>query len=179
MSYAYWMMVNVCNDNQTRVKLTPDEFELAKIIRKQIKTLEETKIKIGKSRKNKIAVFNSTTNTIKYIDQQNLPYYKSIGYIKGGRPKSEKHKKAISETNKKKGIIPKSIGWNKGLTKETSPLVAKATAHMMGKPAWNKGKKNTGFGDPNRKNPMKDPIFIEQMLKTRRENKEKNANKKI
>ena len=178
MSYAYWMMINVSNDNQERIKLLPEEFEKVKKLRADLKTLDETKNKIGQSRKNKIAVYNSDINIFKFIGQADLPHYEILGYSRGERPKSENHKKAISNTNKIKGILPKSLGWNKGLTKFTSPSVAKGTAHMIGKPAWNKGKPGTGFGDP-KINPMNNPESIKKMLESRKRNKEKNANKKI
>ena len=47
---------------------------------------------------------------------------------------------------------------------------------MRGRVAWNKDKKNTGFGDPDQINPMKDPAKIKKMLETRANNKKLNDN---
>ena len=176
MSFAYWMMINVENIHQSRkLGLTPEQVEEAKQIRKNIKILQKTRDLIGQSRKGKVAVFNQTLDVMKYIDPLDINLYESSGYIKAGRPKSESQKKNISKTNKEKGIIPKSIGWNTGLTKETSESVAKVSASLKGNVPWNKGKSGTGFGNPST-NPMKNPEKIQKMLDTRRRNKQNNDN---
>lgn len=174
MSFAYWMMVNVCNEHQQRIKVTSEEFAEAKIVRSSAGMTASGKIKIAKSRIGKIAIYNQELDKIKYVTEEEIEQYISLGYRKGGRPKTLDHREKIAKTNKERGIKPKSIGWNKGLTKETSPAVAKATQHMVGKPAWNKGKKDTGFGSPDRINPMKNSESIQKMLETRRKNKNDN-----
>lgn len=174
MIYAHWMMATVKNEHQSRITLTSDEISSIKKTKKEIGKSKETCEKIGKSRKNKKAVFNSELSIVKYIDLDDLPHYSSQGYILGGRPKSDKCKKKISETNLKLGIVPKTIGWNKGLTKENSKSLKKLSEKLQGRPAWNKGNRDSGFG---KNNPMSNPESIKRMLETRKKNKLKNDNK--
>jgi hypothetical protein len=177
MIYAFWTMANVCNQHQkNRYIPTPEEYEETVLKRRALETSIETRLKIGKSRKGKVAVYNPTLDKLKYIDSDELEFYLSIGFEDRGKPKTETHKQNISATNKRKGIVPSSIGWNTGLTKHTSAKVAQAAEHMRGRVAWNKDKKNTGFGDPDQINPMKDPAKIKKMLETRANNKKLNDN---
>jgi hypothetical protein len=48
----------------------------------------------------------------------------------------------------------------------------KISQSRTGKSSWNKGKKGTGFGDPNL-NPMKNPDIVKKMLAARKLNREK------
>jgi hypothetical protein len=171
MIYAHWMMATVSNEHQHRELLTPDKFEAAKKLRKTIDTLQSTRDKISSSRKGKCAIFNQVLGIVKYISPEDIELYSESGYVLGGRPKSDSCKDKISKTNLAKGIKPKSIGWNTGMTKDTDARVAKISKTLTGKPAWNKGLSNTGFGAPGATNPMQDPEKINKMLESRKKNK--------
>lgn len=172
LSYAYWMMVNVENEHQTRkITLTPNQIEEAKKIRAEVVTTAHTRELIAASRKGKIAIYNEELNRMKYIDRADFYLFEPLGFRLGSKPKTELHKKRISETNIKKGIVPKSIGWNSGLNKNTDSRLAKISQKMQGNVPWNKGKSGTGFGDMSI-NPMKNPEKVKKMLETRKKNKE-------
>ena len=172
MSHAYWMMVTVENIHQNRREIvTIEQIEEAKKLRKEFGFSKETCKKIGLSRKDKIAIYNENTDKLMYIEESEFFIYENQGFQKSGRPKTNEHKRKISETNKSKGIVPKSIGWNTGLTKETSIQVAKISDSLKGNIPWNKGKSGTGFGNL-KTNPMKDPEKIKKMLETRKRNKQ-------
>jgi hypothetical protein len=157
MCYALWNMSNVKNVHQTsRYIPTPEEYNEAKIKRQQLTTSIETRSKIGKSRKNKIAVYHPTLKILKYISENELESMKEQGFVKGGVPKTEEHKKKISETNKRLGILPASIGWNKGLTKDTNDSLKKISEKRKGQTPYNKGKSNIDLFGEEKANKLKE-----------------------
>lgn len=143
MTYAFWTMANVRNLHQKyRYIPTPEEYEKAILKRRLLEVNDTTKNKISKSRKGKIAIYNQTLDKIKYVNQEEVNFYISQGFEKRGRPKTNEHKLAIKKTNLAKGIKPASIGWNKGLTKETSESVRRISKAAKNRIPHNKGKSN-------------------------------------
>lgn len=141
MIYAYWMMANVKNVHQsTRLTVSPAEFEKIKLLRKMISASEETRNKIANSRRGKVSIYNKDNNQLKYINLSDFPEYESKGFILGGRPLLGDRKKQISDTNKKLGIKPVSIGWNTGLTKNSNESIRVMAEKAKGRVPANKGK---------------------------------------
>ena len=66
------------------------------------------------------------------------------------KPKTEEHKRKISEANKGKHNYP---AWNKGLTKETDPRVRKYAESLKGKPKSEETKRK--ISEARRKNPVR------------------------
>jgi hypothetical protein len=143
MCYALWNLANVKNKNQeNRYIPNIEEYNLARLARESVVTSDITRKKISAARKNKIAVYNPYLDNLQYINYSELTDFEKLGYRKGGKPKTNEHKLKISETNKRKGIVPKSIGWNLGLTKHTSSSVKEISEKRKGSIPHNKGKSN-------------------------------------
>jgi hypothetical protein len=173
MVYAFWTMANVKNQHQsTRYIPTIEEYEEALLKRRSLKTGAETRAKMSSNQKGKVAIYNEIIDKMKYIRLDEIDQYIDLGYARGERPKSRQHKQAISKgvagqpSNKKGKTYEEIYGIEKA-----AEFRLKISTQMPEKPAWNKGSKNTGFGDPRRINPMKDPEKIKKMLDTRRKNK--------
>lgn len=121
-------------------------------------------------------LYNNLKQELSTIKSESLKGYHHSDASKEKMSLSQKGK-VVTESTKEKIRVARAnqdMSYRKGkpLTDEQKVKISNTLA---GNIPWNKGKTQTGFGDPRHPNPMKNPDSIQKMLATRKLNQERRA----